>query len=364
LNKIKVAFVKFGGMAIGGTEKVLQTIAANLPEDKFGVTYFYCDAAPYIGSDWKHPDTHQSRVKYVTSHGVNVIKFDVGYKNILIPTHDWIETNFWEVFDEDDYDLVVTGRSGHPEYPFCLMHKVPIVDTIHLSGMAENKSNVYKTVLISEEQRKKWVWAGGDQKKSTVIANPVYCPITNESYLYPNKFVFGLHQRDDDGIFSPIPLKAYRKIESESTMFLMLGGSKLYQSQANDLGIKNITFLPTTSDLMQIHKFLNSLDVYAHGRIDGEQCSTAIIEAMSHGLPVISHYAQSNGHVEQISDTGKVVHNVDDYALTMEKFMNDHEYYLDCVNKTTKRYLANYELKSIIEKYSSLFIEASYSVGK
>ena len=28
---IKVAFIKFGGMANGGTEKVLQTIAAELP---------------------------------------------------------------------------------------------------------------------------------------------------------------------------------------------------------------------------------------------------------------------------------------------------------------------------------------------
>ena len=45
---IKIAFIKFGGMAIGGTEKVLQTIAAELPKDQFEVDFFYCDAAPYI----------------------------------------------------------------------------------------------------------------------------------------------------------------------------------------------------------------------------------------------------------------------------------------------------------------------------
>ena len=32
---IKVAFIKFGGMANGGTEKYLQTIAAHLPKDEF-----------------------------------------------------------------------------------------------------------------------------------------------------------------------------------------------------------------------------------------------------------------------------------------------------------------------------------------
>ena len=37
---IKVAFIKFGGMANGGTEKVLQTIASELPKDEFDVDFF------------------------------------------------------------------------------------------------------------------------------------------------------------------------------------------------------------------------------------------------------------------------------------------------------------------------------------
>ena len=79
---IKVAFIKFGGMANGGTEKYLQTIAAHLPKDEFEVDFFYCDAAPYIGSDFKHIDTDPSRVEYVKEHGVNLIKFDVEFKDV------------------------------------------------------------------------------------------------------------------------------------------------------------------------------------------------------------------------------------------------------------------------------------------
>lgn len=359
MKKKKVAFVKFGGMAIGGTEKVLQTIAANISKDKFEVDYYYCDAAPYIGSDWKHPDTDQSRVEYTRSHGVNLIKFNVGFKNVLTPTHEWVETNFWEKFNEDDYDLVVTGRSGHPEYPFSLMHKVPIIDTIHLAGMAENKSNTFKTVLISEEQRERWISAGGDRDRSTIIANPVYCPKVKSKYSYPEKFVFGLHQRDDDQIFSPIPLEAYSRVESDSTMFLFLGGSKLYQKQARDLGIKNIKFIPTTSDLNEIHKFLNSLNVYAHGRADGEQCSTAIIEAMSHGLPIVSHFAPSNGHVEQIGSGGRVVKNTKDYEIALLEMMSDNVHYENCVIAIKERYSSEYSIDSIMKKYTSLFDEAS-----
>ena len=52
MGRSKVAFIKFGGMAFGGTEKVLQTIDSELPKDKYNVDYFYCDAAPYIGSDY------------------------------------------------------------------------------------------------------------------------------------------------------------------------------------------------------------------------------------------------------------------------------------------------------------------------
>ena len=40
MAKIKVAFIKFGGMANGGTEKYLQTIAAYLPKDEFEVDFF------------------------------------------------------------------------------------------------------------------------------------------------------------------------------------------------------------------------------------------------------------------------------------------------------------------------------------
>ena len=146
---------------------------------------------------------------------------------------------------------------------------------------------------------------------------------TKKSFNTGNKFVFGMHQRDDDNIFSPIPLEAYSLIESSNTLFLLLGGSSKYKEQSVKLGIKNIEFIPTTPLLESIHKFLNSLDVYAHGRRDGEQCSTAIIEAMYHGLPVISHTAPSMGQAEQIGEGGLIVKNVSEYAGAMKKFMNE-----------------------------------------
>ena len=360
MKKIKVAFIKFGGMANGGTEKVLQTIASELPKDQFIVDYFYCDSAPYIGSDFVHPDTDPSRIQYVKDNGVNVIKFNVEFKDLTTGTHDWVNTNFWELFDEEKYDVIQTGRSGHPEYPFTLINKTPIVDSIHLSGMAENKHNTIKTVLISKEQKERWIMSGGPADKAEIIPNPLRIPDVGdinyrEEFGWQDKFVFGLHQRRDNHIFSPIPLEAYDEIEDDNTAFLLLGGSENYQKQARDLGLKNFKHLPPVGELEPIHKFLNTLDVYAHGRSDGEQCSCAIIEAMSHGLPVISHTAPSMGQLEQIGDAGRVTNDYQEYSEVMVDMIDDKNYYSECAQNSKKRYNEIYKLESIIKKYADIY---------
>ena len=364
MKKIKVAFIKFGGMAIGGTEKVLQTIAAELPKDEFEVDYFYCDAAPYIGSDFKHIDTDPSRVQYVKENGVNAIKFNVEFKDVTKSTHDWINTNFWDYFKEENYDVIQTGRSGHPEYPFHMINKTPIVDSIHLSGMAENKPNSLKTVLISNEQRDRWIASGGPVDRAVTIPNPLSIPDVGdvnyrEEFGWEDKFIFGLHQRRDNHIFSPLPLEAYDEIETDDTAFLLLGGSESYQKQAKDLGLKNFKHLPTTGELEPIHKFLNTLNVYAHGRSDGEQCSCAIIEAMSHGLPVISHTAPSMGQLEQIADAGEVVDGYEEYAEVMKKMMYNKNYYVNCKINSNKRYENVYKLDTVIKKYVEIYKEVA-----
>ena len=364
MAKIKVAFIKFGGMANGGTEKYLHTIAAHLPKEKFVVDFFYCDAAPYIGSDYKHLDTDKSRVDYTKSHGVNLIKFDVEFKDVTKPTHDWVNTNFFDLFNEDNYDVIQTGRSGHPEYPFIHINKTPIIDSIHLSGMGEDKANVYKTILISQEQKSKWVQAGGNPNRGEIIPVPVEIPDYDlssyiEEFGWEEKFVFGMHERNDMHIFSSIPLEAYEEIQSDDTAFLILGGSSNYRKQAKDYQLKNVKFLDTTSDISLIHKFLNTLNVYAHGRSDGEQCSSSIIEGMSHSLPMISHTAPSMGQREQIGNAGKVVEGYEDYAVEMNRLMDDKDYYIQCMNNSGKRYEEIYNVPSIIGKFIKLYEEAA-----
>lgn len=170
-----------------------------------------------------------------------------------------------------------------------------------------------------------------------------------------------MHQREDDNIFSEIPLLAYREIEDSHTAFVMLGGGKKYKEQAEKLGIKNIFFIEGTGDSEVIFSFLRTLNVFTHGRKDGEINSQAIAEALYFGLPVVSHISEiNNGHVECIGDSGKVVGSVVEYKEEMLKTMKDKNYYKFRSDNAKENFKNNYELNvqinKLIEIYEDVYV--------
>jgi glycosyltransferase involved in cell wall biosynthesis len=360
LNKIKIAFIKFGGLSAGGTEKFLQTIAANLDKHKFDVDYFYCDSAPYENSNYKHADTDLFRKEYMISHGVNLIKFTVGSKDISTYTHDWKDTNFWELFNEDNYDLIQTGRAGHPEYPFTLIKTKPIVDSIHTLGGFDNQYNISRVMHITKWSAEKWVKMGGDKKRVVHVSHPLQIStkkidLRDELKISKSDFVYGFHQRVSDDIFSPLPLQAYKEIEDDDTCFMLMGGSILYSEQAKNLKIKKFFQLPHSGHSEKIFSFLQTLNVYAHGRKDGELNSTAMAEAMFFNLPIVSHTAEANGHIECIGDGGNVVHNETEYSKELMKLKENKDYYSYRSQKSRERFEKNYELSTQINHITSIY---------
>lgn len=363
-NKIKIAFVKFGGLAGGGTERFLQNIAAGLPRDRYKVDFFYCDSAPYVGSDWKHPDTDPDRKKFLEDAKVNLIKFNVAAKDVTRPTHIWLETNFFDLFDEAKYDIVQTGRAGHPEYPFTEINNAAIVDAICLPGMAERKSNVVKVMHISKWQADTWVRAGGEAHKVEVVPilttmSPVVKTNLRKALgIKEDDFVYGFHQRADDGIFAPHSLAAYKSIQSEKTHFVLLGGSDKYVNFAQQEGIKNFHRLPHTSGEggdKKRDEFLATLNVFAHSRADGETYGACIAEALYYGLPALSHIAPAMGHVETIGDAGVVCENLQQYVDEMMKLMLDKDYYKMRSDNATKHYKENLSPEVIIKKVMGIY---------
>lgn len=328
MKKIRVAFIKFAGMSVAGSsERVARIWATSLPKDRFAVSFYYCDPAPYLRGNAPSLATEQSCLDFMREHGISPKKIQVRVRDTRVPTFDWIDTNFWEVFQENQYDIAVTVKAGHPEYPFHLL-TIPFIEFVTLPAGVDPQSTM--SIHCSEYQRSLWVKAGGCLHKSCVIpllANN-FSSLTNYRKLLSipdSAIVAGFHQRPDDNIFSKIPLDAFAQNTSPERYFVILGGSHKYQEQAKELRLENVRFLPPTGDDRVIAGFLDTLDIFAHGRADGETYGTVLAEAMLRGKPCLSHTVPNgyNAQIETIGPGGFTASTTREYATTLNALYTD-----------------------------------------
>jgi len=363
-KKIRIAFIKFGGMSSGGTERWLQMMAANLPSDQFQVDFFYCDAAPYIGSDYKHADTDSARLQYMEKHGVDLIRFHVGAKDITVPTHDWVDTDFWDHFDPSRYDFVQTGKAGPVEYPYYLL-QMPVVECVNLSAGVDHSPNIAWSFHVSQWLRREWALSGGNVAKSSVVPVPVLAPATeinlrSELGIEENAIVCGFHQRNDDAIYSPIPLVAFARIAETNYHFILMGGGESYQEQAERLGLSNVHFLGYSSDSVRISAFLNSLDIFAHGRRDGETFGTVLAEAMAHEKPCLSHASlvgNNNAQLETMGPGGLFAQDLDEYCEMLETLFENEELRKKLAQKARTHAERYYSLSACVQKVANTYLQ-------
>lgn len=362
---MKIAFVKYAGLASGGTEKYLQTIALLLKREGHEVYYYYTNVARLIGRDWQHPPNDINRKKILEEAGIKTVECYIDYKVCGQTPEVWHGTDFFEKFDESEYDIIVSGRQGQPEYPFSEIKNTKIIDTIHGTwASGTHQSNIKKCILISQEQRQKWLSNGGNDDKCVVIPSVVSVP---ESYptdfreknnIPSDAFVYGLHQRDDPSIFSPVSLECFSRLENKNTYMVILGGSSAHRDYVKNNNIDRVVFVDHSSSLDVIHSFLDAIDVYAHSRLDGEVCSAAIIEAMYHGKPVITCPGTSeNGHMEQIENCGSWCSTDSEYVSEMTKLCEDTDYYSEKSSLTKSKYEKKYKCSVVEQQLLQVFNE-------
>lgn len=341
---MKIAIITAYGMSTGGTEKFLQTVAANLPKNRYQVDYYYIDNDSKRCSNVKKQQLIEA--------GVELVPYQVEGYDIRYNYMRQVESTFFNVY-HSGYDLIFSGVCGLPEEPFVYIRDTPIVQSIHYVSGVDNQYNIARVLHISEFSKKLWVELGGDEERTEMISHPIYIPqykyvdIRKQLGIGKECFVFGLHQRNNDDIFSDIPLSAYQKVESADNAFIICGGSDKYRKQAEQLGLKNCYFISATDSPDMIYSFLKSINVYAHGRRDGELNSTALAEAMYFGLPIISHPStEFNGHLEVIKENGFVANNVEEYAIYMKSLQEDEMLYKKCSAASKSMYHKKYDVKS------------------
>ena len=363
MNKIRVAFIKFGGLSAGGTERWLQMMAAHLPKDDFEIDYYYCAAAPYVGSDDKHASTDPDRLRYMQEHQANLVEFHVGAKDVTKPTHDWIDTDFWKVFDPRRYDLVQTAKAGPAEYPYFLIDK-PIIEYVTLLAGVDHSPNIARSIHLSQWQRAGWFRRGGDPLKSAVIPIPADPPTSTDTLrrelnIPETALVAGFHQRNDDRIASPIPLSAFAAMRCKDHYFVIMGGGPFYRRQVHELGLRNVRFVDHSGDTRLISTFLNTLDLFAHGRKDGETFGTVFAEAMMHGLPCLSHAVRkgANAQKETMGPAGLFAQDLQDYTRKMERLFNDEPFRKALRSKARRHAEEYYSLERALKDLAAIYAE-------
>lgn len=352
---IRIAFVTSDGMGFAGTQKFLQTVAANLPKNEYAVDYYYID------SDKKNVSV--SKIRLLQKSNVNLIPYSVLDKGERYRYCYQRNSTFMSVY-KGNYDVIITGSSGLPEYPLTKIKDTPIIQTIHYVSGIDNQYNIARVVHISNFSKNLWIKKGGDANRCEMTSHPIQIPnythidIRKKFGIADDCFVFGLHQRNDDKIFSDVPLKAYCMIENDHNAFIICGGSKLYREQAKMLNLKNCYFINETDNNDIIYSFLECLNVYAHGRYDGELNSTALAEAMYFGLPIVTHPSPMfNGHLEVIKDNGKVAYSVEEYAKYLKQYETDFPLYSNSSAAAKKMFYDKYDLDNQMKNIERIITE-------
>ena len=355
-NIMKIAFCKFAGMGNGGIEKYLQSIAMLYERNRHEVDYYYTNAAPLLYQQWQHPDNNQDRIELMKKNNINLISINVEVRI----KNEWINSNFFENFDEKKYDILITAGNGESEFPYNRLHNIPIIHTVH-GDHPFNQQNIKKSVLLCKWQADRWISRGGDVSKLEIIPPIVNVPDKwnnnfRQKYNIPeNAFVYGLHQRNDNSISSDIALKAFAAIQNDNTYYAMLGGTEVHKSFVKNNNIKNVIFADYTANIEDIHGFLHAINVYAHCRVDGEVCSASIIEAMYHNKPVISYPGINMGHEEQLQNCGKMAYSVEEYIEEMLKLQNKN-YYDEKSESIKIKYKNTYDYRFVEEKLKQLLL--------
>lgn len=354
-----IAFIKFCGLASSGIEKYLQTIALLLHEAGHSIDYYYTNNCPFTDGH-RHAENSHERKILLEQQGINLVHVNVDQRIGGRDELPWVGTDFFSKFDESKYSIVTTGGRGVEEFPSNKLFKTKLIHTVH-GHYVYLQPNVEKYILICNWQANLWQQGGGDINKCIVLAPIIPVPPKTTENLREflgipeDVFVFGMHQGNRGGLFHHMCLSAYKKIESNKNYFVMLGGNEDYRNYAQQLGIKNIKFIDATGDIDLIHKFLNTLNVFTHSRADGEVCSSAIIEALYHSLPVLSHPAGNMGHLEQIQGNGLVTSSVDEYATEMLKLQDNKDYYTEISINAYKKYDEKYNFKLLKQQYIDVY---------
>lgn len=309
----KINLLEFSNQwSMGGTEKAAQLFMKYIDKDKFNVY-----AAGWRGGP---------RESLVRDLGVEM-HIEENQNNMI----EWIKSK--------NIDIVHMHRAGSEEHILIDTFKKAGVKCIvehNIFAQVDNSSDeneIDKHIFLSNIQLEMYKQRAGSPRLDKLEA--LYYPVETEAFIKKENYsapIFGRHSRPDMYKWSLVNIQILPIIKAEipDAKFHVIGLPDQYREAIKRIGCEDMVVeFPATSDQNEIAKFLNGLTIYTHGAMIGESFGMVIAEAMSTGLPVITHRGGDGAQAELVVDgvNGIVCqeNNFKEYAAALIYLLKNRE---------------------------------------
>lgn len=272
-SKIKVLH-HLRHLGLGGTEKTCELFLSYLDPQKFELHLVWENSGP-------------RRDRFVR------LKPELTMWNVSRDNPDSLNA----VLQVVQPDIMHVYRSGFPEWPWPHAWVPHFVET-NVFGFIDGDQRVSRSLFMS-----KWLMKHATGRlpegmfpgRFDFVNNPVEEPYTDDMFSWrePGAIYLGRCGRPDNGIYHAINVRAAHllRMQGYDIRFVVVAPPS---NMINDLSRYGIPFhvIESTVEPLALSMFYNSIDIYAHGRADGETFGVNIAEAMMHGKPVVTHIAE------------------------------------------------------------------------
>ncbi|OGR51260.1 MAG: hypothetical protein A3I11_02360 [Elusimicrobia bacterium RIFCSPLOWO2_02_FULL_39_32] len=376
MNKIRIVHHS-NQLGLGGTEKEMQLLCKYLNKDLFEIyalapyypvplhRLFSDHVKAFFGS--KAALARKQQNHYLHARVPEFIKV-LGEERVILYT----DFTLAKIMRKISPHILHVHHSGLMSRPFNhpkVIDQIPLLFTINVFGFRDESYFQYKLNKILfpsywlKEATQSW---SKEDPRCDVLYCPVEKPQTKENLRKELKiekdcFVLGRIGRNADDIYDPISLGAYKQIETDQTLFLVLSAPPKMKEDSKKMGIRRILFLePEISDLF-LSKFYNTIDVLAHARLDGETFGCVIAEAMIHGKPVVSHFSHiRNAQAELLTKECGFVAPQNDwkkYAEVLKLLCEKKFLRLEMGECARQRAEENFEASLIAKRLESFYLQ-------
>jgi len=345
----KIRVLEFSNQwELGGTERNSQTFMSLYNKDEFD----------FFAAGW----TGGRREASIRSMGVELFIEKDQDKMVQWMKEKKIDIVHFYRGGETDHFGISTFKSA--EIPILIEH-----NCFGSFDQSDDREHITKHVVCSKTSVDVYRNRAGslcDEEKLTYL----YCPTETErigkacidrDFSAP---IFGRYSRKDPLKWHPINILILPIVKSivPEAKFYVIGLPDEYRAAIQRLGVSDMVVeLPSPENDEDILKFLNKITVFTHGSAVGESFGNTIAEAMSAGIPVITHPGGDSAQTELVTDmfNGFVVdsNDVQLYASRLCELLKNPELKIKLGNNGKKRAIEWFDAKDVTKQLENIYKE-------